>query len=208
VGRPREHDDATRAALLAAAADLLQEGGRAALSVRAVADRVGVSTRAVYSLFGSMEGLLYALGEHGFAVLAAMVDTVPLTDDPVADVIAATMDGWRRWALGNPELFRLTFDRLVTGEPGARQVNKSGMIALGRLRSRVERISDAGLLGDNGVADATAQIHALCEGLTALELRGRLLGRHPERNWRSAMEALLAGYRHGPGPGRSVRGRG
>ena len=53
MGRPREHDEHTRVALLAAAEQLVAEGGPTQLSVRAVADAAGTSTRAVYSLFGS-----------------------------------------------------------------------------------------------------------------------------------------------------------
>jgi AcrR family transcriptional regulator len=193
MGRPREHDETTRAALIAAAAELLREGGAGAVSVRAVADRVGVSTRGVYSLFGSMEGLLYALGEHGFELLATMVDEVPVTADPIADLISVCLDGWRRWALGHPELYRLTFDRLVTGEPGARTVNAAGLTALSRLRSRVQRAVDAGLLGGRTVDEVTPQVHALTEGLTVMQLRGRLLGPDPERMWRAALEALIAG---------------
>jgi hypothetical protein len=36
--------------------------------------------------------------------------------------------------------------------------------------------------------------HALCEGMTGLELRHRCLAPHPEQLWRNAFQALLAGY--------------
>ena len=54
MGRPREHDAGTAAALLDAAERIVESEGLAALSVRRVADEVGTTTRAVYSLFGSM----------------------------------------------------------------------------------------------------------------------------------------------------------
>ena len=70
MGRPREHDERTRAALLAAAERIVAEGGPAALSVRAVADAAGTTTRAVYSLFGSKDGLLVeALARDAFEFL-------------------------------------------------------------------------------------------------------------------------------------------
>jgi len=56
MGRPREHDEATRAALLEAAERIVADRGPTALSVRAVAEAAGTSTRAVYSLFGSKDG--------------------------------------------------------------------------------------------------------------------------------------------------------
>ena len=58
MGRPREHDEETRAALRAATERIVAESGIGAFSVRAVAREVGTTTRAVYSLFGSKEGLL------------------------------------------------------------------------------------------------------------------------------------------------------
>ena len=58
MGRPKEHDDNTRAALRAAAERLVESGGPAALTVRGVAREAGTTTRAVYSVFGSRDGLL------------------------------------------------------------------------------------------------------------------------------------------------------
>jgi len=53
MGRPREHDDATAAALLAAAEWILEEEGLQALSLRRLAEAADTTTRAVYSLFGN-----------------------------------------------------------------------------------------------------------------------------------------------------------
>ena len=69
MGRPREHNEATATALLEAAERTVQAAGLEALSVRGVADDVGTTTRAVYTLFGSKDGLLVALGTRAFAML-------------------------------------------------------------------------------------------------------------------------------------------
>ena len=75
MGRPREHDDQTRESLRAAAEQLFSgERGPSGVSVRAVAERVGTSTRAIYSLFGSQEGLLVdALGQRAYELLTNAV---------------------------------------------------------------------------------------------------------------------------------------
>src|SRR6185295_8413429 len=71
VGRPREHDEHTRAALRAAAERLVARGGAGALSVRAVAEEARTTTRAIYALFGSKDGLLVdALAQGAFEFLA------------------------------------------------------------------------------------------------------------------------------------------
>ena len=87
MGRPREHDDRTAAALLDAAERIAETGGSEALSVRGVADEVGTTTRAVYSLFGSKDGLIAALGVQAFEFLRTGLETLPLLDDPAADLV-------------------------------------------------------------------------------------------------------------------------
>jgi AcrR family transcriptional regulator len=69
MGRPREHDDRTAAMLLSAAETIVEQDGPEALSVRRVANDVGTTTRAVYSLFDSKGGLIAALAAHGFDLL-------------------------------------------------------------------------------------------------------------------------------------------
>ena len=62
---------------------------------------------------------------------------------------------------------------------------------------RITRLQSAGSLGNRTVGVATFQFHAYCEGMTALELRGRL-GSDPEmieRMWASGISALLNGFR-------------
>ena len=73
MGRPREHDQATATALLDMAERAVEADGLAALSVRAVAADTGTTTRAVYSLFGSKDGLVVALGVRAYELLDAAV---------------------------------------------------------------------------------------------------------------------------------------
>src|SRR5512132_948470 len=97
MGRPREHDDATRTALLAAAERIVADGGPAALSVRAVADAAGTTTRAVYSLFGSKDGLLVqALARDAFEFLYTEIDGLEETGDPVSDLLDVGLVAFRR----------------------------------------------------------------------------------------------------------------
>ncbi len=68
--------------LLRYAADrLLQERVAAAPSLREVASGVGTSTRAVYSLSGSKEGLPGALDAHAIEMLHQWVDAIPASSD-------------------------------------------------------------------------------------------------------------------------------
>jgi AcrR family transcriptional regulator len=198
VGRPKEHDEATRIALLAAAERLIDEHGPDAASVRAVADEVGTTTRAVYSVFGSKQGLLDALGARMFEVLTDAIDAVPMTDDPAADVVEASLRGFRQTALAHPSLYSLVFLRIVPelqlGQPGSAYV-EAATAAFGRLEARVERLGSARLLGDRTVRDAAHEVHALTEGLASMEVRGGMLDpANAESVWRDALHALLRGF--------------
>ena len=82
--------------------------------MRAVAERAGTSTRAVYSLFGSKEGLLVdALAQDAYTFLADGMDHMAETDDPAADLIEMGVSVYRRLVLEHPALYRIAFQRIV-----------------------------------------------------------------------------------------------
>ena len=57
----------TRERLVKAAAELLIDGGKEAVSTRAVASAAGVQAPTLYRLFGDKDGLLDAVAAYGFA---------------------------------------------------------------------------------------------------------------------------------------------
>src|SRR5919108_993884 len=115
MARPREHDQRTRVALVAAAEQLVAAGGPPALSVRAAAEAVGTTTRAVYSLFGSKDGLVDALATRAFELLQAGLDELPGTKDPAGDLVDVGLRVFRPFVLEHPSLFRIAFQRIVPG---------------------------------------------------------------------------------------------
>lgn len=196
MGRPRLHDDKTERDLLAAAERLLAEGGAQALSVRRVAEAAGATPRAIYSVFGGMDGLLRALFREAFHALASALDALPATDDPVEDLIAAGVSGFRGWARAHPDLFRLAFEE--SAAPAQAVDSQASVAAFGRLLTRVRRCIDAGLLPAGSETEVGLSFHAMCEGLASLEARGRfppLAGRDPVAVWDSALRAVVGGYR-------------
>jgi AcrR family transcriptional regulator len=184
VGRPREHDEETRAVLRAVAERLVTEGGPAAFSVRAVADEADTTTRAVYSLFGSKEGLLVE------------------TDDPVADLIAVGVPVFRRLILEHPARYRIAFQRVVPGLRPGPELTAARERAWSQLQAKVQRLDDAGLLGDKSVREAAVEFNAMLEGLANAELRGAVFRNLPEgdeeRAWRNALTTVIDGFSLSP----------
>ncbi len=194
MGRPRRHGERTAGALLDAAERIVEREGLDALTVRRVADAVGTTTRAVYSVFGSKNGLVVALGERAFELLRVEIEALPATDDPAADLVEAGVTVFRPFAIEHPALFRIGVQHTLP-EPGlAAGFRDVAGEALAGLTARVERLEAAGLLGDRSVRDAVRAFHALCEGLAAIELRGMLAPGDAGRIWRDALGALVRGF--------------
>jgi AcrR family transcriptional regulator len=112
---PKAPDEQVRDALIEAAARLLAREGPSALTTRRLAAEVSTSTMALYTHFGSMEGLRRAVRKEGFARLTGYFDSVPVTRDPVADLSAL---GWAYCfnAVANPQLYRAVFLEPPTDE--------------------------------------------------------------------------------------------
>jgi AcrR family transcriptional regulator len=96
------------AALLRAAMELLEEGGAAELSLRAVARRAGVSTAAPYRHYADRTALLSAIAAVGYRELAAHLAAVHAAPSTPGD-LAAIAVAYVRFALDRPGLFRVMF---------------------------------------------------------------------------------------------------
>ena len=197
VGRPKEHDEGTAAALLAAGERAVAEGGLEALSVRGVAAEARTTTRAVYSLFGSRDGLIVALGAHAYELLRVALEQLPETADPQADLVEAGLV-FRRFAIGHPSLFSIGIQRTLPSSGLWSQFRAAASDALAVLSRRLVRLQERDLLGQRTVRAATCQFHSLCEGLAAVELRQTFPPGDAEGIWRDALAALIAGFAIAP----------
>ena len=98
----------TRDALIEAAAELLAAGGPAAVTLREVGRRTGVSHNAPYKHFADKEELLAAVAARDLARRAASTQRAA-RNRPPADALRAMLHGYARHAARDPELFRLTY---------------------------------------------------------------------------------------------------
>jgi AcrR family transcriptional regulator len=194
MGRPKEHDEKTRAALLVAAERIVETEGVDALTVRSVASAVGTTTRAVYSVYGSKDALVAALGAHGFELLREGIDAHPVSADPAADLVEAGVSVFRRFAVEHPALYGISVQRALPAPELFDEFRGEAQAAMAGLRARIERLEQAGLLGERGIRDGVIAFHALCEGLASLELRGALPDGNQEGVWRDALGALVRGF--------------
>ncbi|HEX6342625.1 TetR/AcrR family transcriptional regulator [Umezawaea sp.] len=168
--------------LLLAAAELLEGGGT--VSTRAVCERAGVQAPTLYHHFGSKQGLIDAVVNHGFTQYTA----VESSGDPLSDL----REGWDRhvrFGLEHPSFYGLLYGRAEPGKPCAITAP-----AHAALRERFTAAAARGLL-KVPADDAAEQVLAANVGITLtlisqpepdFELSGRV------------REAALAGVLHTP----------
>lgn len=129
-----------RQRILDAALPLLSEGGREALSTRAVTTAAGIQAPTLYRIFGDKQGLLDALALHGFqAHLAGWQGW-----QPGADPVATLRQGWDMhiaWGVANPYLYSIAYG---DARPGTTTAASDAIDAI--LRTLVEQAAAAGLV--------------------------------------------------------------
>jgi AcrR family transcriptional regulator len=162
--------DSVGSTLLKAASDLLAAEGPGALTVRGIANAAGVSTMNVYSRFGGKDGVVEHLFIEGFQRLRAGMESVIATDDPIADIVSCGL-AYRRFAIDNPTLYSVMFDRVV---PDYQPTIDGQLIAsstLELLARRLERAMKSGALRTADPLPTAALVWATCHGVVSLELK-------------------------------------
>lgn len=73
--------------------------------------------------------------------------------------------------------------------------------AWNQLLAKVQRLDDAGLLGERSVREAAVEFNAMLEGLANAELRGSVFRNLPagneEETWHNALETVVRGFGDG-----------
>jgi AcrR family transcriptional regulator len=160
--------------IVAVARALLDEEGPRALSMRRVADRLGIRAPSIYKHLPDKQSLENALISDGFVEMAECFEAALETDDPVGAIATA----YRRFAQDNPHLYRLMTERPLQRErltPGAEE-----RAALPLFHA----------VGDD--LDTARAAWAFAHGMTILELNGRF---PPDADLDAAWERGLDAFR-------------
>ena len=122
------HHGDLRRAVLDGALEAIAADGAAALSLREVARRAGVSHAAPAHHFGDKKGVLTAIAIEGFEMLA---DTTRRTMGRTGDLIEGGLS-YIRFALDHPAHYEVMFrpDLYRTGDPGVVAARTAGAAVL------------------------------------------------------------------------------
>jgi AcrR family transcriptional regulator len=139
-----------------AARELLEEEGPDGLSMRRIADRIGIRAPSIYKHLPDKQALEAALMSATFEELADEFEAaIAGADDPIAAIARA----YRDYATRHPHLYRLTTER-----PLPRELLTPGV------EDRAARPLVEAVDGDR---DAARALWAFAHGMTILELNRR-----------------------------------
>jgi AcrR family transcriptional regulator len=189
------HHGDLRRALIEASLAIVGDGGAAALSFRAVARSLGVSHAAPLHHFSDKRELLEAVASVGFERLAALLErsAARAGADPVAR-LQATGVAYVRFALDQPELFRLMFGPELAAAR-SREHSAAGQRAFEAMRREAAAsLAALGELDPERLRVVTTAAWSLVHGLATLSIDRRLAARGARDTLRlaQAVTALVA----------------
>ena len=155
-------------ALLAAAIEIVDQSGVAALTNRRLAEAAGTTTMAIYTRFGGKEGVANALFDYGFEVLGTSLATLSPTDD-ASENLVALCNRYRHFGLERPGLYSIMFERAIDLESGFSSAPAGR--TFDALVNRVAAVTGRDAISPVSRSEAFG-VWALCHGLVNLELNG------------------------------------
>ncbi len=168
----RGSGDQLRAEIIAATKDLLAASANSdAVSIRAVADAVGVTPPSIYLHFADKDELISAVVVDVFAELdAAMMAAGKRADGPL-DRLRAFGLAYVRFAVGHPEHYRVaTMERCVDEAPGG-QSDMDKILADSAFTHFMQTVTAcmaAGIFADGDPLPVTLQLWSAAHGIASL----------------------------------------
>jgi AcrR family transcriptional regulator len=168
----------THAALLRAARDLIEQDGFAALTMASVAERAGVSRRAVYLHFAGRTELLAALYRHLGETEELAASLRAVWDSP--DAVSALTEWAEHIARSHPRILGViqAIERARYDDADAAELSKTAQGNWLKGSRRLMRwLSDEGRLAPQWTVDSAAD---MMWALMSIDLLDRL---HNQRRW-------------------------
>lgn len=148
---------------------LMKTGDREAVSIRSVADAVGVTPPSIYLHFADKADLIHAVCERHFRVLDQLIEeAVAGTDDPM-EQLRRRGRAYVRFGLEHPEQYRILFmsRQEPVDAPPEHLLKASGFNAL---MENVGRAVEAGAIGPVDPLLAATGLWTVVHGITSLAI--------------------------------------
>ena len=174
-------------AILAAARALLEDGGLDAVTMQAVADRVGVRAPSLYKRLSGRPALLTALADDVAGDLARAVAPA-LAEADAEQAVRVLASRYRAFAHRSPAAYRVLFADLMPEANPSQRANADAAAGLLQITRR--------LVGPERELEAARLLVSFAHGFVSMELAGAFrLGGDVDAAFEFAVEALIRGLR-------------
>jgi len=165
-------EKSTKVRLIDAAAALIDAGGARAVTLRAVAQAVGVSHNAPYKHFKDRDAILSAVAERDFRTLEALFDRALQESAEPETALRHAIAEYIAYGRSHPGRYRLLFSDPEMVVPGG-TLEIAAMRALKSLTALVEAFQVAGRAAHLPTQQLTALLYATMHGMVDIELGQR-----------------------------------
>ena len=167
---PRGQGERLREEILAAAERLLIEtGDDEAVSIRAVADAVGVTPPSIYLHFEDKNALIFAVCERQFERLDRVTEEAAAASDDPLESLRLRGKAYVRFGLENPEHYRILFMGKAKATPEEFDDERLRVAAsFDHLVGAVQRCMDAGEIPHSDAFFVALGMWIAVHGLTSL----------------------------------------
>jgi AcrR family transcriptional regulator len=192
----RHHHGDLRTALLDAAWLVLHEQGLPAVTIREVAERVGVTPMATYHHFANKASLIAAVAERGFESLRREIlrrmaeETTPLLK------LRAMGMGYAVFAVRHPDAFRIMFGDELADTSAHPELRREARQTMELVVGAFQGARSAGSIAPVEPPDAALTAWTAMHGLATLLIAGQL-GPVTEENAERVAKVVLDGLRQG-----------
>jgi AcrR family transcriptional regulator len=165
----------TQSRIFAAARQLFDQGGAQTVSMRRIAQKVGITPMAIYKHYPDKDALLNALMLDGFAAWEARVAALK-TAEPLAWPLALS-EAFLDFALDEPRRYEAAFLLKASAArryPGDFVAGRSPVIS--KMMACIDQAKAQGLVADIPTIDITVSFTALTQGLVDMYRAGRFAG--------------------------------
>jgi AcrR family transcriptional regulator len=164
---PRGSGEHLREEILDATTDLLMETGHAkAVSIRSLAQRVGVTPPSIYLHFADKDALLDAVCARYFEQLDEVMQQVAADQPSTLDRLRAQGLAYVRFAMKTPELYRIA--TMGEGRPGSDVDLTLNSSAFVHMRNSIESLIEEGIYPPGNSTMAALELWTVVHGVAAL----------------------------------------
>ena len=173
------HHGDLREALVEGALGILREEGLEALTLRAVARRVGVSQAAPYRHFTDRRALVAAVAERGFERLQQTM-LQRMREAQGRGGLKMVALAYVQFGLANPAQYRVMFGPEVARTDDLPALRETARGVLGFVAEGIGQLQGAGLVGEGDPWKMAVATWATLHGLVMLTLDGQTAGVAPD----------------------------